>query len=277
MTFYLKDISGWNEIKNHLLDLDGVFSFLTNEFKEHCFRVLVETVMEIGPPKKNGKTLSFEEAMVTAKRSHAEYGSCFTAFQIDYGICSETFNEIYPPRIDYELAGPCHITPRQLRDFSEMAEGVAIFSHSRPHWIWHMLETFCLREEVLRLGIPVISRKDVGNLLKTQPEAFRAVFEKLGWNAAETAVIEDSPVNLKAAKNAQNSNRGSPKTVYIHHGKPFDSAERSYVDAAMKTLRDYFKFSGFLRRNAECAMRPTSSSFLSRFSPSGRGCPPAVR
>ncbi|MDD5586363.1 MAG: HAD hydrolase-like protein [Alphaproteobacteria bacterium] len=217
------------DLKLVLLDFDGTIYRFTEEFERHCHEVAVETALTLCG--QFGVSMTRGEAMVRAEQSYKDFGSSFAVFQKEYKFSTSLWHDLYHQRLEQDYV---HVDPLTVAGLRACPLPLAVLSHSNRGWVNSAIKRFGM--DGIIPPERVFGLEDVGFNFKSQSEEpYRIVLDKTGFLAGQTAMVEDSLLNLIPAKNF------GMKTVHITHGRAFDPAAHDYVDYVCDDLAVFMK------------------------------------
>ncbi len=224
-----------------VLDYDGTFYNFSEEMDRHCDVQGTHAALDLLKKVAPKVPIAFEEALELRIRSYRLHGCGAAEFTCIYGLDREEWHHEYHKRLDASYVNAMHVTKEQLNSFPAP---LVILSHASREWIEKTLGMFPDIKEFFPEN-RIYGLENVGFKFKSNGgEAYRRVLNEWGVAPDRAFMVEDSLANLESAK------RVGLTTIYITHGKPFDSERHGFVDFAFTRL-------GEMLEAASDAMRPS--------------------
>lgn len=201
-------------IESWIFDNDGVTFAVTPEINNDCTRATALAACDLIPG------LSFDTAQDLARQSYRLHHSSRHVFVTDYGVSAPQIHEAYHRRLNVALIAPDPTLPALL---DALPQPKALLSEGSLFWMRQVLNHTGLDRFFDAPSLFPFER--TGYVKKAEsPQPFRFVLDAMGFSAARTVALEDSPRNLLQAKAL------GLTTVLITRGQKVPREKYPYID-----------------------------------------------
>ncbi len=178
-------------INNLILDFDGILIRNTSELQDRLHIALAAYISHIKPGD-----FTFDTAFALAQESQKKTKKCFTPFLEKYNM---TFEELAAPT--YDVIDISYINPDKslINAMKRVPAQMGILTKASMSWLQRGLRQLKLEEFFPEARIITCADR---NLDKTKPETYLYAAKEFGFDIKETAMVDDTLDNLKAAKRA---------------------------------------------------------------------------